>query len=281
MCLHGAAPSGTVVSVTSILPPEGEQLTTGWEAAVPAEDSVVRQAVLAHAAWAVEPARCADRPWHDGDGWAAGHVGDRGALTNQVVLKQPVLDPGRLLGKVAGFLPPGVPYLLVSAWPTSDLGVYGLGLVGHPPLMLRPTSVSTDPPVTDLQLRWVRGAEELAAAERVLVEGYPFPELQPFTPGRLLAPALLEGQARVVVGWDGDTPLATATAFCAHGVTLVENVAVLPEARGRGAGAAVTWAATVARPELPAVLIASDAGQPTYTRLGYLRLERWTVWLRA
>lgn len=267
--------------MTSILPPEDEQLTTGWEPDVPAQDSIVRQSVLVHAAWAVELARCAGRSWHDGDDWAGGHVGDRGALTNQVVLKRPVADPGRLLGQVAGFYPAEVPYLLISAWPTSDLSVYGLGLVGHPPLMLRPVTVTTAPPRTDLELRWAKDPEELAAAERVLVEGYPFPELQPFTPGRLLAPALLDSPARVMVAWDGDTAMATATAHCAHGVTLVENVAVLPAARGKGAGAAVTWAATVAQPGHPAVLIASDAGQPTYSRLGYLRVERWTVWLRS
>jgi GNAT superfamily N-acetyltransferase len=100
-------------------------------------------------------------------------------------------------------------------------------------------------------------------------------------PGRMLAPALLDGGTRVVVAWDGDQPLATATAYAAHGVTLVENVAVLPEARGKGAGAAVTWAATMSDQSQPAVLIASDDGQPVYQRLGYLRLERWTVWLRA
>ena len=52
----------------------------------------------------------------------------------------------------------------------------------------------------------------------------------------------------------------------------------MPAARGRCAGAAITWAATTHHPDQPAVLIASDDGQPVYQRLGYLRLERWTVW---
>jgi predicted GNAT family acetyltransferase len=75
--------------------------------------------------------------------------------------------------------------------------------------------------------------------------------------------------------------MATAAAHSAAGVTLVEGVAVMPEARGKGAGAAVTLAATTAFPGQAAVLIASDDGQPVYARLGYLRLERWTVWMRA
>jgi len=266
--------------MTSILPSEGEQLTTGWEPGVPAEDSVVRQSVLVHADWATELARRAGRPWRDGDDWAAGYVGETGALTNQVVLKRPVADPGRILGQVAAFYPARVPYLFISAWPTADLSVYGLALVGHPPLMLRPTSTQTDPPTTDLDLRWAATADDLAAAEQVLVDGYPLPELQPYTRGRLYSPAVLAGDARFVVAWEGETPLATAAAFSSRGVTLVENVAVLPAARGRGAGAAVTFAATVADPRQPAVLAASDAGQPLYERLGYLRIERWTVWLR-
>lgn len=267
--------------MTSILPPEDEQLTTGWESDLAAEDSVVRQAVLAHARWAVDLARSGGRPWHETPQWAGGHVGDHGPMTNWVVLKQPVGDPGRVLGQVNTLFPAGVPYLFISAWPTADLTIYGLALVGHPPLMLRPTSTRTPPPDSDLELRWVRDTRELAEAERVLVEGYPLPEMQPFAPGRMLSPALLEGPARVVVAWAGDRPLATATAYAAHGITLVENVAVLPDARGKGAGAAVTWAATTSDPSQPAALIASDDGQPVYQRLGYLRLERWTVWLRA
>ena len=78
---------------------------------------------------------------------------------------------------------------------------------------------------------------------------------------------------------DGE-PASVACAHTAYGATLVEYVAALPSARGRGAGAAVTWAATLADPALPAVLVASDDGRPTYERMGYVAIERWTAWLR-
>jgi hypothetical protein len=49
-------------------------------------------------------------------------------------------------------------------------------------------------------------------------------------------------------------------------MTLVEYVAALPAARGS--------------PETPAALVASDDGRPTYERMGYVAIERWTAWLR-
>ena len=42
----------------------------------------------------------------------------------------------------------------------------------------------------------------------------------------------------------------------------------------------MTWAATLADPDQPAVLVASDDGRPVYERMGYLAIERWTAWLR-
>ena len=42
----------------------------------------------------------------------------------------------------------------------------------------------------------------------------------------------------------------------------------------------MTWAATLADPERPAVLVASDDGRPTYERMGYVAVARWTAWLR-
>ena len=50
-----------------------------------------------------------------------------------------------------------------------------------------------------------------------------------------------------------------------------------PDTR-RGVGAAVTWAATLADPDLPAVLIASDDGAGVYREMGYLPVTRWTLW---
>lgn len=129
-------------------------------------------------------------------------------------------------------------------------------------------------------MRWVSNDDELADAERVLVEGYPMPELQPFAAGRLYTPALLTTSTRIVVAYQDGSLLATATAHSGHGTTLVEGVAVMPAARGKGAGAAVTAAATTAFSDQSAVLLASDDGQPVYERLRYFRLERWTVWLR-
>ena len=64
------------------------------------------------------------------------------------------------------------------------------------------------------------------------------------------------------------------------GVNNVEMVATLDGWRGRGYGAAVTWAATTADPSLPAILIASDRGRPVYERLGYTAVTRWTLWIR-
>ena len=184
-----------------------------------------------HASWAIAQARSLDRPWHDGASWAGGHSGDRSAIANVVMLKQPVLDMDQVICEVDDLFPRGVPFLLVSAWPTSDLSRYRLALVGHPPLMLRPPSTARDWPSTSLDVRWVSNSDALADAERVLVDGYPMPELQPFTAGRLYTTALLATSTRIVVAYDDGVPLATAAAHSAHGVTLVEYVAVMPEAR--------------------------------------------------
>ncbi|MFC5993556.1 GNAT family N-acetyltransferase [Pseudonocardia hispaniensis] len=264
----------------SILPPEGERLTAGWEPELPSGDTLLRQAVLVHASWPVTVARAAGRPWRSGTTWAGGWIGDRGALTNPVVLTQPLTDPERTLAEVADLLPIHVPYLLISAWPTPDLRPHGLGLVGHPPLMVRFPGPGSQRSASGAEVREVHDADGLALAERVLVEGYPMPELEPLRPGDLLGPAILQADTRVWLAWQDGKPVAVAAAHRHGGVTLVEFVATLPAARGRGAGAAVTWAATLSDPAAAAVLIASDDGRPVYERMGYVALQRWTVWLR-
>lgn len=51
--------------------------------------------------------------------------------------------------------------------------------------------------------------------------------------------------------------------------------------RGRGYGETMTWHATLADAEAPSMLIASDLGRPTYERMGYLTLARFTPWAGA
>jgi hypothetical protein len=274
----GACHGGDVAE--SIVPPDSEHLRTGWEPDLPAEDTLVRQAVLVHASWPVEVARGAGRPWRSGPRWAGGWIGDRGALTNWVILMQPLTESAPILEEVESLFPPHVPYLLVSAWPTADLRQHGLALLGHPPLMVRLPSPRGASPGPGVDVREVLDGDGLALAERILVEAYPMPELEPLTAGDLLGPTILGGATRVWLAWVDGEPVAVAAAHLHAGVTLVEYVAALPQARGRGAGAAVTWAATLADPSRPAILLASDDGRPVYERMGYLPVERWTAWLR-
>lgn len=266
----------------SIVPDEGEHLTTGWEPDVPADDSLVRRAVLVTASWATAVAGALGRPTRRTDRWAGGHVGDAGSLTNPVVVLRPLAEAEwpEVVGEVGELLTAGVPCFVISPFPTPDLSGLGLLHIGHPPVMVRFPGGAAPALRPGVELRPVGTADELAVAERVLVEGYPMPELEPLRAGSLLAPPILAGTTRVWTAYVDGEPAAVAAAHTAGGAQLVEYVAALPSARGRGAGAAVTWAATLAEPDLPAVLIASDDGRPLYEAMGYVAIERWTVWLR-
>lgn len=267
--------------MTSLLPPPGEHLTNGWEPDLDPADSLVRQAVLAHVSWGRAVARAGRGNLVEGEGWAAGRSAAPSALLNWAIVTAPPLDWGRVAEEVRDVYPEGTQALVVSPFPAPDLTAHGLQLVGHPPLMLRPTATVTQTPRTAVDLHEATPGPSLVDAERVLIEGYPLPDLTDSPPGDFYRPEFLDPATRVFVAYDDGVPVATSAAHSAAGVTVVENVAVLPTARGKGAGAAITWAATRAWPEQPAVLIASDDGQPVYERLGYLRLTRWTAWLLA
>jgi hypothetical protein len=266
--------------MTSLLPEEGEHLTTGWEDDLDPADSIERQAVLAHVSWARALTTAARGHFTQGPGWCAGSGGGTSALRNWAIVTSPPRDWAVTVAAISAAYPAGVSAIVLSPFPTPDLTSHGLGLVGHPPLMLRPVSTVTEPPTTTLDVREAATPTELQDAERVLVEGYPMPDMADTPPGDFYRTDVVVGPTRVFVAYDHGVPVATSAAHSAAGVTVVENVAVLASARGKGAGAAVTWAATTSWPEQGAVLIASDDGQPVYERLGYLRIVRWTCWLR-
>lgn len=264
----------------SVVPDEGEHLANGWEPDLDPTDTLVRQAAHVHASFATSIAQAIGRPWRLTDDWGGGFVADRGALSNAVMLLQPPTDLGRIVGEIGEVVPPTSPYFLVSPWLALDFTPYGLVKLGHPPLMARLPAPHDDAPRDGVEVREVTTPEELEVAERVLVEGYPMPDLQPLSPGDLWGPSVLSPSMRIWLAYVDGAPASVAAAHLHAGVTLVEYVAALPNARGRGAGAAVTWAATLADPTRPALLIASDDGRPVYERMGFVAIERWTAWLR-
>jgi hypothetical protein len=232
-----------------------------------------------HASWPIAVASAVGCPARRTDRWAGALIAAGGDLTNPVILTKPVAetDAASLVAEVADLIPATTAYFLLSPWVSPDFAPHGLALLGHPPLMVRFPGPRSRGDPEGVRVVEARDADTLAVAERVLIAGFPMPGS---TPGSVLRPGLLDGATRVWLGYVDGEAVSVAAAHRAAGATLVEYVAALPAARGRGAGAAVTWAATLADPDLPAVLVASDDGRPTYERMGYIAVERWTAWLR-
>ncbi|MGQ0464741.1 MAG: GNAT family N-acetyltransferase [Sporichthyaceae bacterium] len=256
----------------------GEHLTHGWEPDTPAEDSLLRQFVLANAAHSRFLAEAVGGRTAVWDDLSAADPASPIFFDNAAHLLTPpqYTDLDGAMARLLAFYPPERHWVLLSAWPTPDLTAYGLELMGHPPFMVRPAGGAAPPLPTGLRIERVRDAAGLADFVSIVVAGFGMN-----SHGLPLAdPVVLDGPVQMFVGYLDDRPVATAGARVGFGVTDVDWVANLPEVRGRGIGAALTWAATLAEPANPAVLIASDDGQPVYARMGYLRLLRTTMWHR-
>jgi hypothetical protein len=249
-----------------------EALRTGWEDSTPSDDSLTLAGLRAMADRAADWAEAAGGRVRRGPGLVLADAGSPCLFLNVATATAP---PGLPAARAAaGFFPAGRPFALLSPFPTPDLSAAGLSLMGHPPYMLRPAGGAAPALPPGVEVREVTDAAGLAGWDRVLAAGFAAPE-SPAPPG------LLGGPTRFWLAAVDGEPAATALSHVAHGVVNVEAVATLARHRGRGLGAAVTWAATLADPALPAVLIASDDGFGIYRRMGYLPLARWTMWFRT
>jgi hypothetical protein len=256
-----------------------EHLTHGWEPDLDVGDSLLRRFVHAVADRVAFMAEVAGGSVMRADDVVLGDAGSPAPYDNGAVLLQPpeICDVHDVVHRLDAAVPRSRGFVLLSAWPLSDLSVQGLELMGHPPLMFRPAGGTAPSGPPELEIVEARGHHERAVFARALTEGYPMPggDEGPF--GR---DEILDGPLRLYVGLVDGLPVATAGACVAHGLIDVEWVSTMPGARRRGYGEALTWAATVADPSLPAALIASDLGQAIYERMGYVRLLRMSLWWR-
>ena len=264
-------------------------LETGWWPTTPADDTYLRRFLLNCAGMCAAAAHSLGGESRD---LTAAQLADSGrpvVFFNCATLTQPLSaeTAPTALDEIAAFFAfadssrPGE-ILLVSAWPTGDLRPFGWSLMGHPPLFLLPAgSVSRTAPA-ELRIEEVRDLEALHAWERVVIEGYPVDTLASSRPGSLFSEGWLEERrSRLWVGWVGDRPVSASSSWTEFGINDVTLVATIPDARGRGYGEALTWCAALANSSLPAMLISSDVGRPVYERMGFLPLQRITLWYRS
>lgn len=255
-----------------------DRLETGFDPETPEDDTVLRRFLVGYGTWMETVAGHAGRRFLRTENFVALDQGSPDFISNHAVILRPLesAHAEHVAAELLGFFgdAPGGPFAVFDPWPVPALP--GLEVGGFPPFMLRPVGAPAPAPPPGLDVVEVASTAELADYERVIVEGYPLEALLPWQPGCLVQESALE-----IPGWrfwvgriDGE-PVAASAAIAVGGLNYVEMVATMPAARGHGYGEAVTWRATAADPEYPAILVASDPGRPVYERMGYLPLFRF------
>lgn len=199
---------------------------------------------------------------------------------NQAVLTAPVLDAADAVwNEIDGFFTGGPPATVLSAWPTPDLAARGWALVGHPAFVVGKEPFERRPPRPDVTVRRVETAADLAATERVIVEGYPVPEAVGLPMHSVLGTELLEGPVTYWLGLLDGEPVAAAGSHVGEGLVNLCVAATLPAARRRGVWEAMVLARVDEAHDLPAAAFTSDYSRPGFVRLGFLSVTRFTLWL--
>jgi hypothetical protein len=223
---------------------------------------------------------------HD-ERFVAADLGRPAGILNSAVLRQPLhghqLDAA--LAEVEAFYDAeaGGRVLLWSPWPTPSLGHRGWELEGHPPLLLRPGGLPLDVGTRQpLKIREVGDRADLEAWCRLVVEGFPLEEVQPYRPGALLDERILhDDRFRLLVGHTDGRAVCIGSQFVEHGLNALFLAVTHPDARGQGLYSAMAAHRIADRSDLPAVAIVSDMSRPVLVgRFGFLPLSRFTLWTR-
>lgn len=129
--------------------------------------------------------------------------------------------------------------------------------------------IPEQPDTGELEVRSLR-SDNLSVYLDVFCEGFGFPREMA---AQFVTEDLLKIEAGDhLIGYAGDEPVAVASVFDSGDVAGVYNIATLPDHRGKGYGAAVTWAAidrARERGRRHAILQSTEMGYPVYGRMGF------------
>jgi GNAT superfamily N-acetyltransferase len=227
-------------------------------------------------------------------GWHEAHLRALGYATQQIdglwltTATVPViffsgiaLEPGASAQTAAGCLPRDHWVAVSDPWGDLGLDRHGFALEGDQRWMVRlpgvPTETAPALPV-DLRIDRVADAEALHDFELASAGGFGS-EPQPRSTWH--APAILEdARFTILRGRVLGRTVATSMSYLDAGVLGVYGVSTLPEARGRGYGAALTRAALDADRSIPAVLQPSGMAESLYLRLGFEPFTAFRSWAR-
>lgn len=257
-------------------------LETGWERDTPVSDNLVRRFLRNQADLGATIAVASGGRAAEGDGVSLADAGGQLSYVNQSTLQRPVTDiSDPVLDVIDDFWRDDRerPSTLLSAWPTPDLAARGWERVGHPMLVVRSPGSFPVAAAPGVEVEMVSTAAGIAEAERVVVEGYPMPNLVG-RPGEALSPGLVDTAVRYRIGRLHGDAVAAAGSYIAHGVVNLCMAATLPAARRRGVWGALVRARVNDAPELPSVAFTSDDSRPGFVAMGFLPILRFTLWGR-
>ncbi|HEU4782525.1 MAG TPA: GNAT family N-acetyltransferase [Ktedonobacterales bacterium] len=227
--------------------------------------------------------RAMGKPWARWDGVWAADTKLPAAYPNSATMLRPlaVEEAAEVIARLDQFYAADVggPWMLWSAWPTPDLTPYGMRAAGQTPLMVRLPSPVPAATATGLRIIEASTESDLRDVDYAMIHGYPIPELT-FPDDRITDTPALGGPLRFFVGYEDDQPVSCAMACIGEREVGIYAVATLPDRRGKGYGDALTRAALAAAPHLPAVLEASELGQPIYGRMGFQVVSEYTLWYK-
>jgi ribosomal protein S18 acetylase RimI-like enzyme len=219
-------------------------------------------------------------------------TGARHPIFNGVIARAADVDP-RTIGSVkAWFRRGGLPF---TWWVTPSQHALGLGTRLEDAGMVRdeeipgmalPRSALGNPPSgpADLRVEPVTDETSFETFGQTLNAGdfqtseeiaRMFPDLLRAEPG--------DHRFRFFVGYQGDRPVATALRFCSDGCVGIYGIATIPEARHRGIGARMTYAALRdgfdSGGGSTAVLQATPLGYPVYRRMGFIDIGKFRTYV--
>lgn len=252
-------------------------LETGWFPETPIEDNLVRRFLHNQAELSVALAETAGGEVLREPGVVAAWYDTRVVYNSMAVLTSPLMPD--VLDQVDAFYT-GRSATMLSAWPTEDLSERGWVLMGHPMFVVKAPGHLAVPAPPGVTTEVACTAEELALAERLACEGYPLPEAIGAAPNSVYAEGTLQTPLLVRLGLVDGEPVSVAASFLAHDVVNLCLAATLPRGRRRGVWAQLVAARVNDEEHLPSAAITSDDSRPGFTKLGFLPVQRMTMWLR-